>query len=274
MAQDRGVPNMSKETLTRKAVVQTLADALRLLDYVHAFWEGGAAALDRVDEWSDIDLYVVVEDGKGKEAFTVVDKALKSLSPIKQKYEIPQLPWPGVSQAFYRLEGASEYLIIDLAVLEHSSPDKFLEPRIHGDVVFYFNKSNKVSIPRLDRNLLVSKLCERLMRLKARFEMFNSFVQKEINRGNDLEAIDLYHVITLASLVEALRIKYSPFHHDFKMRYVHYELPRDIIQKLRHLYFVSDGQSLREKYGEATRWFHELMLQIDRKEIERLIRTS
>ena len=89
--------------------------------------------------------------------------------------------------------------------------------------------------------------------------MFNNFVQKELNRGNYLEAIELYHAFTLASLVEVLRIKYNPLHHDFKMRYVHYELPKGIVQKLTNLSFSKDEKDLQEKYDEASRWFQEII---------------
>src|SRR5690606_31373958 len=133
----------------------------------------------------------------------------------------------GVSQAFYRLKDVNEYLIIDLCVLKLSSSEKFLEPEIHGNVVFYFNKSGMVKPPQFDREALVKKVHAGLERLQARFGMFNNFVQKEINRGHHLEAIDLYHGLTLATLVEALRIKYNTIHYNFKMEYVHYELPSE-----------------------------------------------
>jgi len=252
-----------RKALTRDIVIQTLVDALEPLDYVHAFWEGGAAAFDRIDEWSDIDLYLVVEDNKVDETFLAVEKALKSLSPIKQKYEVSHSSQSGLFQAFYRLKGASQYLIVDLAVLTLNSPDKFLEPETHGNAVFYFNKSNKVKPPPLDKDALIKKLHERLERLQARFDMFNNFVQKEINRGNLLEAVDLYHGLILATLVEALRIRYNPIHHDFKMRYIHYELSSKIIERLKHLYFVKDEIELQEKYHEASRWFQEMMSAID-----------
>jgi len=262
---------MNEKALTRDTIIQTLVDTLKPLRYVHAFYEGGAIAFDRIDEWSDIDLYLVVDDEKVNEAFLAVEKALKSLSPIKKKLEVTQSPWPGLSQAFYKLKDASEYLLIDFVILKLSSPEKFLEPEIHGDVVFYFNKSNKVSPPRLDRNALVKKLRERLERLRARFVMFNSFVQKEINRGNHLEAIDLYYAVTLATLVEALRIRFNPVHHDFKMRYIHYELPSETIERLKSLYFVRDEKELQEKYHEASKWFQKVMSEIDPKEIKRLV---
>ncbi len=263
-----------RKSLTRDVIIQTLVDALEPLDYVRAFWEGGAAAFERIDEWSDIDLYLVVDDKKIDKTFLAVEKALKSLSLIKQKYEIQHPQRSGLFQAFYKLEDASEYLVIDLAVLTLTSPDKFLEPEIHGDVVFYFNKSDRVKPPHLDEDLLVRKLQERLERLHARFDMFNNFVQKEINRGNYLEAIDLYHSLTLATLVEALRIRYDPLHHDFKMRYIHYELSSETIRKLKHLYFVEDEKDLQEKYRKAVNWIQEIMSEIDQKEIERLVRTS
>jgi hypothetical protein len=88
--------------------------------------------------------------------------------------------------------------------------------------------------------------------------LFNIFVQKEINRGNNLEAIDAYYNITLSSLVEILRAKYKPLHYNFKMRYVHYELPKEIAAKLERLFFVKNPVELQSKYNEATEWFIEL----------------
>jgi hypothetical protein len=270
----KGAFMVNENKLTRDIIVQTLIAVLKPLNYVYAFYEGGAAAFNRVDEWSDIDLYLVVDDDKVDEAFLAVEKALRSLSPIKQKFDVPQTGWPDVFQAFYRLEDASEYLIIDFVVLKLSSPDTFLEPEIHGNVVFYFNKSGKVKPAQLDREALFKKLHERLERLQARFDMFNNFVQKEINRGHYLEAIDLYHGFTLGTLVEALRIKHNPIHYNFKMEYVHYELPSETIKKLENLYFVKDAKDLQEKYREVIKWFHKTMLEIDQKEIERLIGLS
>lgn len=263
---------MNKKTLTRNTVVQALVDTMKPLSYVHAFYEGGAAAFSRIDKWSDIDAYAVVDDEKVNEAFAVIEKALKSLSPIKEKLDVPQLPWPGVSQAFYRLEKASEFLLIDLAVLKLSCPDKFLEPEIHGKVIFHFNKAGKVKPQLLDKDAFAKKVLARLQRLPARFSMFNSFVQKEINRGNWIEALDLYYGLTFGSLVEILRIKYNPFHYDFKTRYVHHELPREVTAKLENLYFVKDKNDLQEKYVQASKWFRSIVAEIIPREVEESIR--
>ena len=253
---------MIEKTLTRETIIKTLMNSLEPIEYVHAFWEGGAAAFDRIDQFSDIDLYLVVDDNRIKDAFNEVEKSLKSMSPIKNKYEMQLAVWPGVFQAFYKMENASKYLLIDLVVIKMSSQEKFLEPEIHGNVVFYFNKFNKIKIPHVNMKNFSEKLFQRLGRLQMRFDMFNIFVQKEIDRGNSLEAIDLYFDVTVSSLVEILRIKYFPLHHEFKMRYVNNELPADIVKKLEYLCFVRTMKDLQEKYGEATQWFIEETLHL------------
>jgi len=259
----------NQKMIGREQIIQTISHALNRLPYVHALFEGGAAGFDRLDEWSDIDLYILVDDHKAKDTFTTVEKSLTSLSRIIQKYDVPQTQWKNVSQAFYRLENTSEYLIIDLAVLETSSEEKFLDPSVHGKAVFYIGKGDEIGVPRLNVEVFVDKILKRIERVQARFSMFNCFVQKEINRGNLIEAADLYYNLTLASLLEALRIKHNPVHYDFKTRYVHRELPEDVIQELENLYFVRNTSDLQEKCVLAARWFHETIKAISKEEIEK-----
>jgi len=259
------------EELTRETIVRALAEALDSLDYVHAFYEGGAAASDTVDKWSDLDFYVVVGDDKVNDILAVIERALETLSPIQLKYEPSHLEWPGLYQAFYKLAKANRYLLIDLVVLKTGSAEKFLQPEIHGDVVFHINKSDAIKPPPLDRVAFVRKLQERVKKLRARCDMSNDFVQKEINRHNDLEAIDLYHNLTLAMLVEVLRIRHNPLHYDFGMHYVRYELPAEALRRLSHLYFVRDGADLQRKYDEATQWLRAEMSEIREDNVERLV---
>jgi hypothetical protein len=52
------------------------------------------------------------------------------------------------------------------------------------------------------------------------------------------------------------------------MRYIHYELPSEIVEKLEHLYFVRDEKDLQAKYLGAIKWFHKSMLEIDQKKMK------
>src|SRR5439155_508138 len=222
-------PTMARAgSLSRETIIQSMVEDLRELPYVHSFWEGGAAAFNRVDTWSDLDLYAVVDDGMVPATFEVVEKSLTALSPIQIRHEVA---WPaasGISQRFYRLERATEFLLIDLAVLKASAPDKFLVPQIHGDAVFLFNKQNAISIPSFDAEAFIRGLLDRRKRLVERMALFGPFVEKEILRGNHLEALEFYRALVLPSLVEALRMRHGPRHYDFRMRYVHRELRPDL----------------------------------------------
>src|SRR2546425_11099011 len=58
--------------------------------------------------------------------FLVVEQALIALSPIRLKHEVSWPATSGIYQKFYRLAGTSEFLLVDLAVMTWSAPDKFL----------------------------------------------------------------------------------------------------------------------------------------------------
>jgi len=265
---------MPHEGLTRDAILRALADALKPLPFVHALYEGGAVSRGRLDPWSDLDVYALVDDDKVPEAVAAIEAALARLSPIQQKCEVKHPPADGTWQAFYRLERASEYLLVDLAVLKVSAPDRSLVPDIHGPAVVHFDKTGVTAPPPLDVDAHVKRLMERLERLRARTDMFSVFVQKEINRENWIEAVDLYRGLVLDALLEVLRMRHGPLHFDFKTRYVHQELPPDIVRRYVDLAFVRDPADLQAKFREASDWFRQVAGEIDEAEIRKRLSQS
>src|SRR5207247_4208483 len=95
----------------------------------------------------------------------------------------------GISQKFYRLDKTSEFLLVDLAVLTVSAPDKFLVREVHGEAVFLFNKGDSIKIPPLDRKAFVRGLLAHSRRLRVRMVLLGPFVEKELLRGHRLEEI-------------------------------------------------------------------------------------
>jgi predicted nucleotidyltransferase len=248
--------------VSRNAIVRALVDALEPLPWVDAFWEGGSAAFGRLDAYSDLDLYAVVADDMLPQAFRVVEAALESLSPIRTKYEPSWPPESGTAQAFYRLEAASEYLLVDLAIFKRSARDKYLEPEFHGNAVFAFNKGDAVLIPTLDRDAFVAKLLERRDRLRIRVGLFGPFVAKELLRRNGLGALEAYHKIVLDSLLQVLWMRHHPAHYTFGMRYAGVELPRDIASRLKRLAYATGPKDLESKSRDALDWFREIADQV------------
>jgi hypothetical protein len=250
---------MSNHAVRRDDVLKSLRSALEPLAHVHAMWEAGAVSFDRVDEWSDIDLQVAADDDRVEDVFETVEQTLRELSPIDLRYRLPEPTWHGHSQAFYRLERASPFLLLDFVVMKASADDKFLQPAIHGQPRVYFDKSGVVRYDTFDAEGFASKLRQRVSELRVLFDMFQILTEKELNRGNDIEAAAFYQSYTLRPLVQALRILHDPTRHNFHTRYVHYDLPESDVQRLRELFFVADEAELRRKRRDAEEWFHELL---------------
>ncbi len=246
--------------LTREAILAGLREALEPLEHVYALWEGGAAAFNRVDEWSDIDVMVDVEDERAAEAMTLCERTLAALSPITLKYEVPQPAWHGHLQTFFQLQDAGPYLVVDLAVIRHSNPKKFLEPEVHGQARVHFDKTGVVAgAPALNEAALKEQLAARRAALRVTFPLFQPLILKEVRRGNAIEAAAFYQGFTLRPLVEALRLRHCPARYNFHTRYAHYDLPAEVVSRLARLFYPTDLADLERKQAEAEGWFGELM---------------
>jgi hypothetical protein len=249
--------------ISRSDIIQALFEAFEPLAYVLAFWEAGAAAFDRVDQWSDLDLQLVVNDNCVSKAVACVEQTLASISPVAARFEVPQPTWHGHWQAFYQLRDASPYHLVDLCIMKASSPEKFIQPEIHGHARVLFDKADVVHAAPLATEAFAANLQHRLDGLRAGFFMSKSFVEKELLRGHLLDAFAYYQGLALRPLIEVLRIRYKPSHYNFGNRYLYVELPAEIVAQLEPLFFVSSPDELMEKRDVAERLFFETVAAID-----------
>lgn len=248
---------MATKLLDRAAIIAALRRALEPKPYVLAMWEGGAAAFGRVDRWSDIDLMVAAKDGQVARTARDIERVLRRLSPVSAQLAAKHPNWPDMAHTFYKLRDAGEYLMVDVAVMPRRSPDKLLEPEIHGVPLVHFDKARVCLAAKLDRAAFRAALRQRRSRMSAMFEIVGNFARKELHRGNPIEAAYNYQMI-LDLLVEALRMRHGPFHYNFRGRYVHYELPAPVVRRLQPLFFVRDAADLGRKERRARKWFREL----------------
>jgi hypothetical protein len=249
--------------ISRSQIIAALVEALEPRQDALAFWEGGAAAFNRVDEYSDIDLQVAVSDDSVEATIACVEQTLQSLSPIITRFELPQPTWHGHWQAFYQLRDASVYHLVDFCIMKESSPEKFLQPEIHGQANVLFDKKDIVHTTPLDTTALAANLQHRLDALQAGFFMSKSFVEKELLRQHNLDSYTYYLGLTLRPLVEVLRMRYKPSHYNFGTRYLYAELPPEVVAQLEPLFFVASPAELPIKRDQAERLFHETVAAID-----------
>lgn len=245
--------------ITREQITTTLQAHLEPHDWVLAMWQGGAAAFDRVDQWSDIDLQLTVVDDKVDAAFDVVRGALESLSPLEIVYRLPEPTWHGHSQTFYQLRDASEFLLVDCAILKRSSPNHFIQPEVHGSAVVHFDKAEILATGPFDYDALEEQIARRKADLRARFGWTQTLVRRGIERKVPIEAHVYYVGYTLQPIRELLRMKYDRTRYDWSWRYLYIYLPSDTVRRLERLMFVRDLDDLKAKHVEAIGWFWKLI---------------
>ncbi len=250
--------NPTSQFAVRKRILDGLETAFSGMKCVHAMWQGGAAAFGRVDAWSDIDLVLDVDDGKFGKVFSAAESVLNRLHGIERTDEYPVQIVPGAYQKTYRLKKVTPFLIIEICLVPHSSKSKLTEREIHGNIIVHFDRSGVTIPPRQDKKALKALLTEKKERLINMHEMYGILVEKELNRGNFVEALAFYNGYSLGILLDLLRMRYCPARHNFRTRYFYYDLPARIAQKLERLYFVKDAADLARKHRIARKWFKEI----------------
>jgi predicted nucleotidyltransferase len=254
----------------RQKILETLINTLQPIDFVFALWQGGSAAHGYTDEWSDLDIQVTVEDERVEETFSIVEKALESISKIRFKLRVPEPTWHGHSQCFYQLEAASPFLMVDFVLMKRSNPNHFLDLERHGKLVVAFDKANLIVQTNLNQSEHLEGMKARFEILKIKFDFLQIFVKKEIYRGRFVEAIANYHNYTIQPLIEILGMVYRPNRYDFKTKYFSRDFPPDVIAKVSSLYCVKNLADLAEKQQLAEKIFAEARQQAETKLFEPL----
>src|SRR5262249_14907089 len=145
--------------------------------------------------------------------------------------------------------------------------NRLLEREIHGDAFVHFDKTGAADSPPFSPEAHLKQIQARLETVRVMFDLFQSLTQKELNRGNYIEAIQFYQGYTLRPLVEVLRMQYDPVRYNFHTRYIHYYFPAEVVQRLEPLFFIADGQQLQAKLTEAQHFFREALAQLDLEKV-------
>ncbi|MEG3937063.1 MULTISPECIES: nucleotidyltransferase domain-containing protein [unclassified Microcoleus] len=243
----------------RQIILEKIVSTLQPLDFVLALWQGGSAAHGYTDEWSDIDIAVVVADNCVEETFEIVEKALAQISEIELKYRVPEPAWHGQSQCFWRLKETPQFLLIDFAIFRRSSRNNFLEIERHGKVPIAFDKANLIVPAHLDTNQHFAQMQIRFNEIKNRFNLLQPLVKKEIYRGHIVEAIGNYHNWTLLPLVELLGMIYRPHRYDFQLKYFSRDFPSQIVDRTAPLFCITNLEDLAAKHQTAEAIFAETL---------------
>ncbi len=243
---------------TPEAIRTALKAFLAERNDVVAAWEGGAAATGYLDEYSDLDLEIVLGTGTPDELFQVLDAYFEQQYGILKRFRMPEPAWHGMSQTFYLLKDTPPLFYCDIAVVMADNPRKFTEPDRHGNSVIWFDKTGVFKATETPPEE-ARQLAERLFHLATDFDWLSLIeLRKALARQNWIAAHLNYLQFLNRNLVILLNLRYRPCKADFGIRYAEREFPEEVTAKLEDLLRVTDVQDIARRLPQAQKWFEEL----------------
>lgn len=221
-------------------IIQALRTGLGQLDSVHAMWLEGSVAEKDSDQYSDLDIWLSVDDDKLRSVYKDVEKALETIAQIDFKFELK--PSGELGHNVYHLAGMSEFLTLDINT-QKLSRDVVLREGIdlHKTI---FDKAGVIrTVPRepIDFNK-----DEELAELIKFIDYTALSVKKNALRGKKMESREYYRNI-LVRVLEYLRKKSGISEKaDFGFKHCYKDIPKDEVTKLETFYYADVVDSTLE----------------------------
>jgi len=250
--------------INREQIIKKLADELKVDPFIFAFWLEGADALNTVDDYSDIDIWLDVQDGHESVVMEQIHAVLSQIAPLDFEHEVEH-PHPKIRQNFFHLQGTSEFLIIDVCIQSHSREFWFTKGSKDEEAKIIFDKKGVVAFRDLDETKFRDGQKNRVEELKKTFPFFSAWVKKEVKRNNFLEAVSYYRPLVLDPLVELLRIRYEPTKREFGLKHIKRDLPHDVFLQLEDLYKVNSVSEINMNLDKANTLFFEVLKEVEKE---------
>lgn len=243
----------------REKMKTEILELLTPRPWVRAVWEGGSAATGFLDDFSDLDLVVAVDDEKVEDSFRLFEEYLERTYGINSGFRVPEPTWHGHSQSFYFIRSAPPLFYIDLLVEKLSSRDRLLEPERHGHARIWLVRNGILDIPARFSDELKEKRARYLDTLAGTLPLAVTEVRKQIARGLPIDAVSQYQRFVSARLAGLLNLKYRPAQFDFGIRYAERAYPPEVNRRLRELLYPSSFHDLSASLDKAVAWADELL---------------
>ncbi len=246
-----------------KQIVRELKVLLQPNESIISAWEGGSAATGFLDEYSDLDLALIVKDDAIEETFELIEDYLDDRYGIKNKFRMPEPSWHGHSQIFCILENAPEFFYVDLLIEKESAENRFTESDRHGNSIIWFDKKNLIDSTPTPQDV-VNEKCKHSYLLMKQYIPFTIIdIKKQIKRGNSIDALAIYNGF-MNRFIMLLNIKYRPSKFDFGLRYTYRDLPENEVGFLESVMFVENLDDLQKKFSKVERKIKELLDVLDK----------
>lgn len=244
--------------INRDDIVDELKSQLINIDYIYAMWLEGSDGNNTVDKYSDIDIWLDVEDEHIKDCIELVEKILASISEIDFMYDMKH-PHSKIEQRIYHIEDTSEFLMIDFCWQFHSREKIYfnINDKIEN-VKIIFDKADVIGFNDEQEADSTDKRHQIKEQVEYRFSQ-SMRVLKYVHRGQYLEALNAYNDYIFSSMVQFLRSIYTPDYVDFKLLHISQHLPKEYVDRITYFGQIASLYDIEIKTKEAKVWFDKLV---------------
>lgn len=214
-------------------IVLILKEALEQLPFVHAMWLEGSLAEKDNDEYSDLDIWLSVDDDKLRDIYLNIEKALETIAPIDYKFVMK--PSGELGHNVYHLADTSEFLTLDINT-QQLSRDVTLREGIDLCEVIFDKNGIIHTTPRIPVEFDQKTELAELLKF---IDYQTLSVRKNALRGKKMESQEYYRNI-LVHVLEYLRKKSGISEKvDFGFKHVYKDIPQEHAQTLESFYYAN-----------------------------------
>lgn len=246
--------------------------ALEASDVALAAWEAGSAAFGRADEASDLDVGVLCTPGGAEDVLDEIELELRAITDALDVWRVGRSVFG--MQRFWRPHQAADPApipLVDVSVIELEGERELwaelLTPERHGRALPLHDPhgalADAMASTRFDAGAHRERLAADLQRVRDRRPLFGPFGAKELARGRTLDAHAVHQSMVVAPLVSLLGMVHRPLRYDFGPRYLHEELPADVVECLEAVVIPRGAEALPAAIEAGLGWVDELLAGID-----------
>lgn len=237
----------SKGSMMDLSIVNELKDLLYASSHTHAMWIAGSIAEGTADELSDVDLWVDIDDDTDKEMYDMIESFLDSKGGLDVRLgKSLEKPY---THRVYHLNGTNKYHFIEVTLHTHSHEYDFNQ----GDrpIKVLFDKDETTKSKPFDEDAYTKDLEERKRSLFDKINVGYVSVEKEIIRGNFMDAMHNYEFWLVAPVIEIIRTKLSPRKTSFGLKHGSRHLPKETQDEIQSLYTIKNLEDFTNKIKEV-----------------------
>ena len=227
-------------------------------------WIGGSAATGGYDEWSDLDVDVLVTPGTHDAAYERLRERIGADFDVDHVWELPREVWPDGRQCFVNHQARPGLLeeptrIVDLHLSSLSDAHRHVDVRRHGTPIVVHDPEGLLVLRHDDEEGTGRAIAAAVDQVRQRRGTGEWLVNRALARGHLAEAVDLYLRFALGPLVRLLRVEHCPWRHDYGLRYLDADLPADVAGRLAALVPGAGDGDLRAQSTACFAWLDDVL---------------